>query len=279
LARWLLAGALVSLAAWRAGAQTPSAPMAPVTVRTAVNPADGAEMVIIPGGKFTMGFTSSGDSGRRRRQGSEGGQGDELPAHPVTVSAFAMYRFEVTNAQYDAFCKATGHRRSAFAGNSKFGQPKQPVVGVTWDDAVAYCKWAGARLPTEAEWEYAARGTDGRPYPWGATRPSAKHARYDETDGPLPVGSCPEGASPFGCQDMAGNAWEWVADYYDYAYYQRSPERDPQGPEKGVRRVLRGGCWGFPAELRATFRAYDKPSASTNYIGFRCASVVPSTGS
>jgi len=265
----LIAGALSSLTTWRADAQTPATPMA---VRALVNPVDGAEMVVIPGGKFTMGFTGSGEGGRRR-PGGEGGQGDELPPHPVTLSSFALYRYEVTNAQYEAFCKATGHSRSRSFG-SKFSQPKQPVVGVTWDDAVAYCKWAGARLPTEAEWEYAARGTDGRPYPWGVARPTAKHARYDETDGPLPVGSCPEGVSPFGCQDMAGNAWEWVADYYAYDYYQHSPENDPKGPEKGMRRVLRGGCWGFPSELRATFRAYDKPGAAENYIGFRCAAAV-----
>jgi formylglycine-generating enzyme required for sulfatase activity len=273
--RWLLAGALLPLAAWRAGAQ---APAAPPPVRTAVNPVDGAEMVVIPGGTFTMGFTGAGEGGRRRRSGGEGGQGDELPAHPVTVSSFAMYRYEVTNAQYEAFRKATGDRPAAFAGSSKFGNPKQPVVGVTWDDAVAYCKWAGTRLPTEAEWEYAARGTDGRPYPWGSTRPSPKHARYDETEGTLPVGSCPDGVSPFGCHDMAGNAWEWVADYYEYSYYQHSPTHDPKGPEKGVRRVLRGGCWGFPSELRATFRAYDKPGASANYIGFRCAAAAPPAG-
>jgi iron(II)-dependent oxidoreductase len=225
------------------------------------NPVDGAEMVVLPAGTFTM--------------GSERGHRDEQPPHKVTLSSFAVYKYEVTNEQYEAFCKATGHRKPAFSENSKFNQPKQPVVGVTWDDAVAYAKWAGTRLPTEAEWEYAARGTDGRLYPWGNER-ARRRAHSDQnpqSDSTAVVGTYPDGVSPFGCHDMAGNAWEWVADYYAYDYYSRSPEKDPRGPEQGVRRVLRGGSWAFPSELRATYRFYEKPDFSVNWVGFRCVSV------
>jgi len=240
------------LAALSVAAQT--APPAAAPVKNAV---DGGEMIVIPAGTFNMGY--------------DAGQGDEQPTHPVTVSSFSLYKYEVTNEQYEAFCKATGHRRAAFADERRYSQPKQPVVGVTWDDASAYARWAGARLPTEAEWEYAARGTDGRLYPWGSSRPSSRRAQYEQTTAAVAVGSFAEGVSPFGVHDMAGNAWEWVADYYAYDYYRRSPAKDPTGPEQGQRRVLRGGNWGYPTELRATFRAYEKPGFSSMHVGFRCA--------
>jgi formylglycine-generating enzyme required for sulfatase activity len=224
------------------------------------NPRDGAEFVLVPAGTFTMGATD--------------GHGDERPPHKVTLDAFALYKFEVTNEQYQAFCKATGHRLPAVLQQARFNQPKQPVVGVSWEDAAAYCTWAGGRLPTEAEWEYAARGTDGRRYPWGNDRASPRRAQVDannQSEGPKPVGSFPDSASPFGCMDMAGNAWEWVADWYAYDYYSRSPEMNPTGPEQGVRRVLRGGSWGFPSEARSSFRQYEKPDYLANWTGFRCA--------
>jgi formylglycine-generating enzyme required for sulfatase activity len=217
-------------------------------------------MVLVPAGTFKM--------------GSEKGQGDEQPPHNVTLASFALYKYEVTNEQYEAFCKATGHARAQFADNSKFNKPKQPVVGVMWADAAAYAQWAGARLPTEAEWEYGARGLDNRLYPWGSQRPNRQRAHFDQnpsSDAAAEVGKYPQGASPFGCLDMAGNAAEWVADYYAYDYYQRSPAENPKGPEEGVRRVMRGGCWGYPSELRATYRFYEKPEFSANYVGFRCA--------
>jgi formylglycine-generating enzyme required for sulfatase activity len=264
--RMLLLGVALSLVAWSASAQQAPPPQAapPPGPPTIKNPVDGAEMVVIPAGTFTM--------------GSERGHGDEQPPHPVSISSFAIYRYEVTNEQYEAFCKATGHGKPAFADNVKFNKPKQPVVGVTWDDAVAYARWAGARLPTEAEWEYAARGTDGRLYPWGNERANRRRAHVDQnpqSDATSEVGKYPDGASPFGCQDMAGNVWEWVADYYAYEYYRMSPTRDPQGPEQGRRRVLRGGCWGFPSEVRSTYRFYEEPDFSANYAGFRCAAKVP----
>jgi formylglycine-generating enzyme required for sulfatase activity len=261
LPRTLFLCGLLSLAAWGARAQPAPAPPAPApaTPPALKNAVDGAEMVLVPAGSFMM--------------GSERGHGDEQPPHRVSLSSFAIYKYEVTNEQYEAFCKATGHPRARFAGTAKFNKPNQPVVGVTWEDAVAYARWAGARLPTEAEWEYAARGTDNRLYPWGNQRPNKQRAHFDQnpnTDAAAPVGTYPQGASPFGCLDMAGNAWEWVADYYAYDYYRQSPEQDPRGPEQGVRRVLRGGCWGFPSEVRATYRFYEKPDFAANYAGFRC---------
>ncbi len=228
------------------------------------NPKDGAEMVRVAGGAFKM--------------GSSDGQSDERPVHAVTLRPFAMYRFEVTNEQFTAFCKATGHRRPAFAENAKLNGPKQPVVGVSWEDAAAYARWAGARLPTEAEWEYAARGVQGRKYPWGNDRPASNQAHFDQNtsnDGTAVVGTYPRGASPFGCQDLAGNAWEWVADWYGYDYYAHSPADNPKGPETGARRVLRGGSWGFPSELSATFRQYERPDYFGLWTGFRCVVDLP----
>jgi len=214
----------------------------------------------IRAGTFTMGIPD--------------GHGDERPPHPVTLRAFLMYRHEVTNEQYQAFCKATGHRQPLFAANTRLNQPRQPVIGVSWEDATAYARWAEARLPTEAEWEYAARGADGRRYPWGSESRGRDRAHADKNlsnDTTAVVGTYPTGASPFGCDDMAGNAWEWVADWYAYDYYSHSPKENPTGPAEGTRRVLRGGSWGFPSELRSTFRQYERPNYAAIWTGFRCA--------
>jgi iron(II)-dependent oxidoreductase len=215
-------------------------------------------MVIVPAGEFTMGSNDSAD---------------EKPPHRVYLDAFFIDKYPTTNAFYERFMDATGRAAPLSWNDSSFNAPQQPVVGVSWDDADAYCRWAGKRLPTEAEWEKAARGTDGRKYPWGeqweASRANSTESKFNRT---TPVGSYPSGVSPYGAYDMAGNAWEWVADWYLSDYYQRSPGRNPIGPDSGSRRVLRGGSWNdFPFLLRATYRLSYTPVNRNDYVGFRCA--------
>jgi formylglycine-generating enzyme required for sulfatase activity len=253
----------------RALAQTGQPSPAP----TVVNPIDEAEMVAIPAGEFRM--------------GSEKGDEDEKPVHLVKLEGFRIYKTEVTNAQYAKFLAATGHREPLFWKEERFNRPKQPVVGVDWHDAVAYCRWANARLPTEAEWEYAARGSDGRELPWGdevrgsrggGGNKAAKRAVMDEpfnSGKPEEVGSAPGGASPFGVLDMAGNVWEWCADWYDRTYYAQSTRDNPTGPGEGSQRVLRGGSWAYPSNVRAAYRFPERPTFRVSYVGFRCVQDSP----
>lgn len=230
---------------------------------------DGSAMAIIPAGTFLM--------------GSEGGYPNERPVHLVFVEAFALGRSPVTNEQYERFVRETGHRvpylddPRAESDNwdqeqrtYSSGRTHHPVVLVSWRDAEAYCEWAGGRLPTEAEWEKAARGgLTEKLYPWGdEIDPSL--ANYDNRDGTTPVGSYPPNG--YGLYDMAGNVWEWVADWYDTTYYRRSPQQNPQGPEKGTVRVLRGGAWLlFPQFCRVAYRFRNSPDFRFNLIGFRLA--------
>jgi sulfatase modifying factor 1 len=219
-----------------------------------------SEMVLIPGGEFLMGSNTDGD---------------HAPVHSVTLQDFYLDREEVTNAEYYEFCQATGHRLPEFWGidarRSGPQFPDHPVVGVSWQDAADYAAWRGKRLPTEAEWEYAARG--GRAeldYPLAGTL-SPSDANYGGSIGnPLEVGSfAPNG---FGLYDMSGNVFEWVADRYSAQYYSESPLADPLGPESGRFRVIRGGGWhSGPYCNRNYYRNALPPQWVDFAVGFRCA--------
>jgi formylglycine-generating enzyme required for sulfatase activity len=233
---------------------------------------DGAPMVLVPAGEFTM--------------GSNDGSDDEKPVHQVSLDAYYLDKYEVTVGQYAKFLKATGFNGPPMW--TTMDQPShqtRPIVNVDWSDASNYCEWAGKRLPTEAEWEKAARGTDGRIYPWGNEPPNTLRANYGKEKWNnhttlLPVGQLKDGKSPYGIYDLAGNVWEWVSDWYDPDYYATSPAQNPKGPENGKYRVLRGGSWDLaPDHLRSTRRDFNIPLAPTyespayrNFTsGFRCA--------
>jgi formylglycine-generating enzyme required for sulfatase activity len=208
--------------------------------------------------------------------GSDAGAEDEAPAHEVDVPAFEMDQFEVTNADFAQFVEATGHQTDAEkAGLSRTwrdaaeGKDNHPVVYVSWNDAVAYCEWVGKRLPTEAEWEKAARGTEGWIYPWGNDYDASKlNGKDSGLRGTAAVGSFSAGASPYGAEDMGGNVWEWTADWYE-AY----PGSSFQSPYYGGKyRVLRGGAWFETAEfVRTTTRNATSDTAANDDLGFRCA--------
>jgi len=234
---------------------------------TWTRPQDGMQMVFIPAGDFLMGSA-----------GSDGAQPDELPQHTVSLEAYWIAQTEVTNAMFRRFVTDTGYEW----GGAFTGADDQPVVSVSWEEAVAYCEWAGVHLPSEAQWEKAARGPDGRLYPWGDQPASCEYAVMDGgqgdgqggcgKDGPWPGGSRPDGASPYGILDMSGNVWEWVADWYSEAYYRHSPSADPGGPELGEYRVVRGGSWNNTARhLHAAYRERDNPGVRFANYGFRCA--------
>jgi formylglycine-generating enzyme required for sulfatase activity len=204
---------------------------------------------------------------------------DEVPQHVVSLNDYYIDKFEVTTAQYREFI--AHHNKPA----PKFWEAvdlqvhaTRPVAGVTWFDADAYCRAYGKRLPTEAEWEKAARGADGREFPWGDDSPTAKHANFDHCcewkgyGSYSPVGSYEPGKSPYGVYDLAGNVWEWVADWYDLQYYSSTPAANPPGPHKEGKKVQRGGSWNYPArELRAAWRGRDPPTEQDRDVGFRCA--------
>lgn len=224
------------------------------------------EMVTIPAGPFVRGTMSGGF--------------DEQPQRTIHLDTFSIDRYEVTNHQYQQFVAATGHRKAAppsrYAKSmGKMRSPNQPVVYVSWDDAVAYCRWKGKRLPTEAEWEKAMRGTDGRLWPWGnQERPNgANWGRVqDGHDVSARVGTFPTDKSPYGVMDGAGNVMEWVADWYQEAYYKDSPDKDPPSPEFGIFRVMRGGGYTTTGgDLRITSRSRMVPDFRDETIGFRCA--------
>ncbi len=218
-----------------------------------LNVKDSVEMVLVPGGVYLM--------------GSNSGFPDQRPKHEVYINAFYIDTHEVTNKQYQKFLKETGHPKPAF-WFPDIDRPDEPVVGVKWSEASAYAKWAGKRLPTEAEWEYAARGgtIEGRFY-WG-DEPDFSYANLDSF-GIAPVKSFkPNG---YGLYDMIGNVWEWCSDWYDRQYYSTSPRENPQGPPEGKSKVLRGGAWYCPEHLIRIIKRYNSNPAAVSYsFGFRC---------
>ncbi len=222
-----------------------------------------AQMVLVPAGKFTRG-SMLGD--------------DEKPVRQIYLNAFYMDKFEVTVGQYARYLEATEMEEPPdWSTMNQMQHQRRPVVNVSWEDAVNYCKWAGKRLPTEAEWEKAARGTDGRIYPWGNEAPTRLHANYGRKDwgdhlALAPIGSFEAGKSPYGIYDMAGNAWEWVFDWYDLDSYKNGPEKNPIGPAKGKEKVVRGGSWLYVSEfLRSAHRFNAQPMNRHFGYGFRCA--------
>ncbi|MEZ5352646.1 MAG: formylglycine-generating enzyme family protein [Bryobacteraceae bacterium] len=228
-------------------------------------------MVRIPGGEFQRGRSYEWDDYKvayypRANQ-------DDRPVRAIYVDPFYLDQTEVTNKQYDQFLKSTGHRRPFHwrKGIPAEGKDAHPVVNVSWDDAAAYCAWAGKRLPTEAEWERAARGmAEKQMYPWGNRGPTIEDARYGSAD-TSPV--CSAKPNSFGLCDMIGNVWEWTADRYGREYYAEAPARNPAGPKEGMYRVLRGGSWFDepPLFLTTAYRSWARPGERSSTIGFRCA--------
>ena len=266
-------------------------------------------MVFIPAGEFLMG-SSKGE-----------GAYDEHPKHKVYLDAYYIDKYEVTNAQFMEFIRATGYITDAERrGRGEVWNPKEnspylrlhswadvnwrcphvwrtsdnrehpkvwenynimekmdcPVIQVSWNDAQAYAKWEGKRLPTEAEWEKAARGNDGRKWPWGNDfgadiQGVTLHACITG-DEPQPVDSFPTGVSPYGVYNMAGNVQEWVADFYGEDYYAYSPKSNPKGPEEGKFRILKGGSWRHQKShlVLSARRDYQEPNYCSNFVGFRC---------
>jgi formylglycine-generating enzyme required for sulfatase activity len=232
--------------------------------QTAVAEHHAPSMAVVPAGEFTMGSATGDD--------------DERPAHQVYVAAFSMDKYQVSVGQYAKFLEATSQAAPPdWSVMNKSRHQTRPVVNVDWADADAYCKWAGKRLPTEAEWEKAARGTDGRVYPWGNEYPTRFHAnsgndKWSNHWVVVPVGSLEDGKSPYGIYDMAGNVWEWVSDWYAADYYKTGPSKNPTGPPTGGYKVIRGGSWGSgPDGLRSADRETHLPSFRGFGTGFRCA--------
>jgi formylglycine-generating enzyme required for sulfatase activity len=297
----------------------PTPTQTPDPARTRTRSPDGMVMVHVPAGQFEMGSSDaqldeamqacvelSGEGDDCRREGYE----QEQPAHPVALDAFWIDQTEVTNAMFAAFLSeegnqaeegirwlepGAGHRGVVYGHieerdglfHVQTGYEEHPAIEVSWYGAAAYCAWAGARLPTEAEWEYAARGPQARVYPWGNIF-DGERANYCDANCPQawadprfedgsarwsPAGSYPAGASWCGALDMAGNVWEWVSDWWSDDYDARSPAANPQGPPSGTFRIGRGGSWYDPPwHTRSAFRkGLSASSARMHWIGFRCA--------
>jgi sulfatase modifying factor 1 len=230
-------------------------------VQTKINEKDGAEMVWVPAGEFVMGSDDSNWN-------------DERPRRTVYLDGYWIYKYPVTWEQYGAYCRESG---LSLPPKPDWGwRHDHPVVNVSWNDANSYAAWAGVLLPTEAQWEKAARGTDGREYPWEGPWDASKCANLvgPRRNSTAPVTEHPGGVSPFGAMDMAGNAWEWCEDWYAEDYYKAAPSRNPTGPADGTDRVLRGGGWSSNDEVsfRCAYRGRYVPDIVIDICGFRCAS-------
>jgi serine/threonine-protein kinase len=274
------------------------------TIKTQTSAKDGMVMVFVPAGDFLMGSDPVKDVNTAP---------EEQPQHTINLKDYWIDQTDVTNAMYAAFVQATGYKTDAEkggwgwaftnnawnkvngadwqhpqgTGSSLQGLDNHPVVLVSWADSQAYCKWAGRRLPTEAEWEKAARGTDGRLFPWGDQPPAANLLNFADKNLPLdwtdksandgyeftsPVGNYPAGASPYGALDMAGDAIQWVADWFSAKYYPTSPMDNPTGPASGDSHVVRGGSWTNDLiSVRSASRSGDIPDERSASLGFRCA--------
>jgi formylglycine-generating enzyme required for sulfatase activity len=226
---------------------------------SSVNPRDGQKYAWIPPGTFLMGCSPNDAKCDE----------DEKPSHRVTITkGFWLGQTEVTVGMYKRFASAAGRALSPAPNfNANWGYEQMPMVNVTWEDARAYCRWAGGRLPTEAEWEYAARA--------GSTQalygPLEEIAWYDKNSGRAPRVPASKRPNAFNLYDVLGNVWEWVSDWYDKKYYENSPPRDPRGATNGEERALRGGSWGGgPGDVRVSNRNRVKPDYRNEYIGFRC---------
>jgi formylglycine-generating enzyme required for sulfatase activity len=287
----------------------PPIPVSPITplinTTTVVSARDGATLILIPGGPFPMGVAD----------GDPLLNADEQPQHIVMLRDYYIDQNEITNTQFASFVQATGYLTDAeklgsgsvlpskkrqwedTPGANWFqpygpdtnisGQGFYPVTQISWNDANTYCAWVGRRLPTEAEWEKAARGPDGRRFPWGSSPLAGDLLNSSDVNLPIvwadktfndnyrqlaPVGSYPAGMSPYGLLDMAGNVWEWVADWYAATYYATSPDLNPAGPPAGTNRVARGGSWAYVEQgVRSANRDFHPPEFRSDNSGFRCA--------
>lgn len=249
----------------------------------------GLELIAVPAGEFLMGTAPPEKEEESWVSDFGAAQADttsrEIPQRTVRLDAYEIAKYPVTAAQYEAFSNATGHAAPA---NTSAGPPaaaaRLPACFVSWADAAAFCRWLVAetgeiiRLPTEAEWERAARGDDGRTHPWGEGPPTTWLCNYaGEVGGLTDVRSYPAGASPWGCVDMAGNVWEWCADWFDPSYYEHGVDENPTGPATGFNRVIRGGAYDSDqASVRCAARYYNRPDTTPFFpCGFRIALVTP----
>lgn len=238
---------------------------------------DGMPEILISAGAFMMGCDPENNAGVDCMP-------DILPLHAVELSAYTIDQFEVNNAQYTGCVSAGKCTEPKILGNTDrpdyYLNPDyadHPVVAIDWRQADNYCRWVGGRLPTEAEWEKAARGEDLRPYPWGFEPANCSRANFNSgteghcSDGTTKVGSFPEGASPYGVMDLAGNVWEWTNDWYDWTYYQTSPKMDPKGPETGYHKIVKGGAWDYSANVMTiSYNSDHAPQEFKSSFGFRC---------